>query len=146
MSDFLESKIKVINKKKRFGYIEKKPSEEGKDYFFLEKDLVDMDFDSLTENMCVSFQSVERKNTRYAKNIRRYNTINTEEYNQISDNYLLPGGKINNSELIIGIVSSVGTESKVVIDSLKSRLEIFEYDTEIIKISSILPPFSDSKK
>ncbi|HDR1607214.1 TPA: cytidine deaminase, partial [Pasteurella multocida] len=33
-----------------------------------------------------------------------------------------------------------------VIDSLKSRLEIFEYDTEIIKISSILPPFSDSKK
>ncbi|QLB19937.1 cytidine deaminase [Mannheimia granulomatis] len=65
-----------------------------------------------------------------------------ESNNELRSSYLLPGGKMHNSELIIGIVSAVGSESRTIIESLKSRLEIFEYHTEIIKLSSILPEFN----
>ena len=142
--DFI-SKIKNINSRKRFGYVEKQKGQDGKDYFFLEKDLIDINFDDLSEGVIVSFEPEERKETRYAHNIRLH-----RENKEIVDSncilstssYLLPGGKIHNSELIIGIVSAVGSESKTIIESLKSRLEIFGYYTEIIKLSSILPPFN----
>ncbi|TYQ02676.1 UNVERIFIED_ORG: deoxycytidylate deaminase [Zoogloea ramigera] len=52
--------------------------------------------------------------------------------------YLLHG--VNNSELIIGLVSAVGTESKLVTDPLKDRLKGFGYSTEEIRLSQILPP------
>lgn len=51
--------------------------------------------------------------------------------------------KINDSELIIGIVSAVGTESKRVIDPLKDRLQGFGYSVEEIRVSGILPAFSN---
>lgn len=138
------SNIKNINARKRFGYIEKQKDQDGKDYFFLEKDLIDINFDDLNEGVKVCFDSEERKGTRYAHNIRLH--IDTKEIiesnNELRSSYLLPGGKIHNSELIIGIVSAVGSESKTIIESLKSRLEIFGYYTEIVKLSSILPTFN----
>lgn len=48
---------------------------------------------------------------------------------------------INDSELIIGVVSAVGTESKRVIDPLKDRLRGFGYSVEEIRVSAILPDF-----
>lgn len=51
--------------------------------------------------------------------------------------YLTSG--INSGELIIGIVSAVGTESKRVTEPLKDRLERFGYTVEEIRVSSILP-------
>lgn len=137
------SKIKVLNNKKRFGYISKLDGEIGKDYFFLETDLVNLDFDSLEVDAEVVFTRLERKGVRYAKDIS-INQIHdgTNRYTDCDEDYLIPGGKINNSELIIGIVSSVGTESKLVIDSLKSKLELFEYNVEVIKISSLLPAYT----
>lgn len=45
---------------------------------------------------------------------------------------------VNEGELIIGIVSAVGTESKRVIDPLKDRLQGFGYTVEEIRVSSIL--------
>src|SRR5690606_1081124 len=47
--------------------------------------------------------------------------------------YLLHG--INNSEIVIGIVSAVGTESKRVTEPLKDRLRGFGYATEEIRVS-----------
>lgn len=137
------SKIKVLNNKKRFGYISKLDGEIGKDYFFLETDLVNLDFDSLEVDAEVVFTRLERKGVRYAKDIS-INQIHdgTNRYTDCDEDYLIPGGKINNSELIIGIVSSVGTESKLVIDSLKSKLELFEYNVEVIKMSSLLPTYT----
>ncbi|NBA98401.1 anti-phage dCTP deaminase [Pseudomonas sp. R5(2019)] len=44
------------------------------------------------------------------------------------------------SEIIIGIVSAVGTESNRVINPLKDRLGQFGYSVEEIKISSLLTP------
>lgn len=52
--------------------------------------------------------------------------------------YLVDG--INTSEIIIGIVSAVGTESKLVIEPLKDRLSRFGYATAEIRLSQILPP------
>lgn len=144
MSNILESRVKFIDKNKRFGYIEKVQSE-GKDYFFLDGDLIDINFDTLSPGFLVRFQAEEKNNIRYAKKIKKISTENVTENTSSNNNYLLPGGKISNSELIIGIVSAVGTESKLVIESLKSKLQIFNYETEIIKISSILPPFNNSK-
>lgn len=139
------SKIKNISTRKRFGYIEKQNDQDGKDYFFLEKDLIDINFDDLAEGMEVCFDSEERKGTRYAHNIRLHiapKEVRESNKGLKKSSYLLPGGKIHNSELIIGIVSAVGSESKIIIESLKSRLEIFGYYTEIVKLSSILPEFN----
>lgn len=55
----------------------------------------------------------------------------------IERQYLTLG--INNGELIIGIVSAVGTETKRVTDPLKDRLAGFGYKVEEIRVSSILP-------
>lgn len=149
MTTFKESKVKNFNTDKRFGYISKLDNEKGKDYFFLDKDLIDINFNQLKEGLSVIFEPEERKGTRYAKNIKlarvnkENNTSSVGDMDITKDNYLLPGGKIDNSELIIGIVSAVGSESKIIIESLKSRLEIFGYHTEIIKLSSILPKFNN---
>lgn len=48
---------------------------------------------------------------------------------------------INDSELVIGIVSAVGTESKRVIDPLKDRLKGFGYEVEEVRVSGILPSY-----
>lgn len=47
--------------------------------------------------------------------------------------------EINDSELIIGIVKAVGTESSRVISPLKDKLEVFGYTVEEIRVSDILP-------
>ncbi|WP_166419829.1 anti-phage dCTP deaminase [Pseudoalteromonas sp. Z1A8] len=51
---------------------------------------------------------------------------------------------INDSELIIGIVSAVGTESKRVIDPLKDRLMGFGYDVEEVRVSGILTSYANT--
>lgn len=51
--------------------------------------------------------------------------------------YLTSG--IRDGELIIGVVSAVGTETKRVTDPLKDRLKGFGYKVEEIRVSSILP-------
>lgn len=57
--------------------------------------------------------------------------------NSLEKQFLLDG--INTSEIIIGIVSAVGTESKLVTEPLKDRLGRFGYVTEEIRVSQILP-------
>ncbi|OSI16847.1 cytidine deaminase [Neisseria dumasiana] len=54
----------------------------------------------------------------------------------VTKKYLESG--IDNGELIIGIVSSVGTDTKQVIETLKGRLEGFKYNVEEIKVSSLM--------
>ena len=53
--------------------------------------------------------------------------------------YLTKG--VNESELIIGIVSAVGTEYKRVTDPLTDRLQGFGYTVKDIRVSSILPTY-----
>lgn len=55
----------------------------------------------------------------------------------LEQRYLTSG--INEGELVIGIVSAVGTESKRVIETLTDRLKLFGYDAQEIRVSSILP-------
>ncbi|OYT94919.1 MAG: cytidine deaminase [Pseudomonas sp. PGPPP3] len=54
--------------------------------------------------------------------------------------YLTAG--VNDGELIIGIVSAVGTETGRVLGPLKDRLGGFGYQVEEIRVSSILPNLS----
>lgn len=65
-----------------------------------------------------------------------FNESDTKSYER---QYLSAG--VNEGELIIGVISAVGTESKLVIDPLKDRLKAFGYTIEEIKVSSILPTF-----
>lgn len=58
----------------------------------------------------------------------------------IERQYLTTG--INDGELVIGIVSAVGTEYKRVTESLTDRLKGFGYEVEEIRVSSCLPNFS----
>ncbi|MCQ8117813.1 anti-phage dCTP deaminase [Methylomonas rosea] len=62
----------------------------------------------------------------------------------IERKYLESG--VNDSEIVIGIVSAVGTESKRVIDPLKDRLKGFGYTVEEIRVSSILPSYAGEPK
>jgi cytidine deaminase len=55
----------------------------------------------------------------------------------LEEQYLLKGG--SDSEIIIGVVSPIGTESKHVIDPLTSRLKGFGYTVQEIRVSNILP-------
>ena len=55
---------------------------------------------------------------------------------EISSEYLK--GNFENSEIIIGIVSAVGTETPRVITPLTDRLHRFGYNVEEIKVSSLL--------
>jgi deoxycytidylate deaminase len=69
-----------------------------------------------------------------------YPTVAAEEAPVIdvstSERFLL--GQPIDSELVIGIVSSVGTESNRVLTSLKDRLLGFGYDSVEIKVSSLM--------
>lgn len=58
--------------------------------------------------------------------------------------YLTSG--LKESELVIGIVNAVGTESKRVIDPLSNRLEGFGYSVQKIRVSSLLSPPSTGCK
>lgn len=58
----------------------------------------------------------------------------------IERQYLTTG--INDGELVVGIVSAVGTEYKRVTESLIDRLKGFGYEVEEIRVSSCLPSFS----
>ncbi|AVV35666.1 cytidine deaminase [Halomonas sp. SF2003] len=60
----------------------------------------------------------------------------------IERQYLTSG--VKEGELIIGIVSSVGTESKIVVDSLSDRLKSFGYNVVEVRVSYILPPPHDN--
>lgn len=60
-----------------------------------------------------------------------------KENTSLERKYLTSG--INEGELIIGIVSAVGTETNRVSNPLKDRLRGFGYDVEEIRVSSILP-------
>ena len=57
--------------------------------------------------------------------------------NSIELRYL--NSDITESEIVIGIVSAVGTESKRVVDPLKDRIKGFGYAVEEIRVSQILP-------
>lgn len=52
-------------------------------------------------------------------------------------------GEFTQTEIFIGIVSAVGTESRQVLDTLSDRLRGFGYITKEIRISSILPTTQD---
>jgi len=62
--------------------------------------------------------------------------LDTDSTHNISHQYLT--GNFSESELIIGIVSAVGTETTRVITPLKDRLQGFGYKVIEIKVSSIL--------
>lgn len=55
----------------------------------------------------------------------------------IESSYLL--NKFSDTELVIGIVNPVGTESNRVLEPLRDRLRIFGYQCEDIRVSELLP-------
>ena len=68
------------------------------------------------------------------------NVLNIQSSDEIASQYL--ASKPIESELLIGIVSAVGAESKRVIDSLENRIKGFGYDVKVIKVSGILPEYT----
>ena len=71
-------------------------------------------------------------------------TVNVPDINSFERQYLATG--VNEGELVIGIISAVGTESKHLIDALKDRLIPFGYSSEEIRVSSILPKYTGSSE
>ncbi|WP_026028937.1 anti-phage dCTP deaminase [Vibrio ordalii] len=65
---------------------------------------------------------------------------NPTKTDSIERRYLTTG--INEGELVIGIVSAVGTEYRHVTDTLSNRLQGFGYDVKEIRVSACLPRFS----
>ncbi|EOV5436449.1 anti-phage dCTP deaminase [Vibrio parahaemolyticus] len=65
---------------------------------------------------------------------------NSTTTDSIERRYLTTG--INEGELVIGIVSAVGTEYKRVTDPLIDRLKGFGYSVQEIRVSACLPSFS----
>lgn len=55
-------------------------------------------------------------------------------------------GTFEESELVIGIVTAVGTETSRVVTPLKDRLRHFGYDAEEIRVSSLLSGGADSSE
>ncbi|MFQ2604336.1 anti-phage dCTP deaminase [Aeromonas caviae] len=66
--------------------------------------------------------------------------INSTNTDSIERRYLTSG--INEGELVIGIVSAVGTEYKRVTEPLIDRLKGFGYSVQEIRVSACLPSFS----
>jgi len=62
--------------------------------------------------------------------------------NAIGIEHLYLTSELKESELVIGIVNAVGTESKRVLDPLSDRLKGFGYAVQDIRVSSLLPPSS----
>lgn len=134
--------ISVNNEKK----IARLKSEDGNEYPFFKNNLVKKELWEKFENgIEVTFELDKSKNGKYfAKNIDIISK-NIEEHIPLLDtsNYLYPDSKINDSELIIGIVSSVGTPSHRIITPLKDRLEGFGYEVEEIRVSQFLPAIEE---
>lgn len=68
----------------------------------------------------------------------------TSDQISLEQQYLTSG--VNDGELIIGVVSAVGTESKRVIEPLTDRLKGFGYSVEEIRVSSILSSVSSTNE
>lgn len=68
------------------------------------------------------------------------NSSNPVQNLSVERQYLTTG--INDGELVVGIVSAVGTEYRRVTDSLIERLKGFGYEVKEIRVSSCLPSFS----
>jgi cytidine/deoxycytidylate deaminase len=136
--------ISVNNEKK----IARLKSEDGNEYPFLKNNLVKKELWEKFENgIEVKFELDKSKNGKcFAKNIDIISK-SIEEHISLLDtsNYLYPDSKINDSELIIGIVSSVGTPSHRIITPLKDRLEGFGYSVEEIRVSQFLPAIEEKK-
>jgi deoxycytidylate deaminase len=67
-------------------------------------------------------------------------STNSTKNDSIERRYLTTG--INEGELVIGIVSAVGTEYKRVTEPLIDRLKGFGYSVQEIRVSACLPSFS----
>lgn len=94
-------------------------------------------WDKISVGTEVSFElDISKNKKEYASNI---NLLLDSQPVPDQNNYLLPESKINDSELIIGIVSSVGTPSHRIITPLKDRLEGFGYSVTEIRMSQFLP-------
>lgn len=68
----------------------------------------------------------------------RYNYTESEESfigenDTITNNKM--SGQLTNSELVIGLVCTVGTNISTVIDLITNQLKNFGYDSTVIKIS-----------
>lgn len=134
-------KITRIDTEKKYGKLE---SDNGKEYTFQKNNLLDHNtWDKISVGMKVSFELEMSKNQKeYASNVNLL--LDSQEVHHsksIADqsNYLLPESKINDSELIIGIVSSVGTPSHRIIEILEDRLKGFDYSVNKIRVSEFLP-------
>lgn len=160
----LTSTIKHIDKKKKYGYISS--LQEKKDFVFWEDSLDGVNFEDLQKGDEVTFESASFGDKLKAQKVRLVDSspsndirdnraiettkeatlnvsrIDTAQSSEVSDfYYLLPNETLDASELIIGIVSPVGTNSKKVIEKLETRLEALQYSVNIIKISQLLPNF-----
>jgi len=71
-------------------------------------------------------------------------TVTKATVETLEQRFLTTG--INEGELVIGIVSAVGTESTRVIGPLTDRLKGFGYTVEDIHVSSILPPSASAAR
>lgn len=134
--------IRTLDTAQKTGLLE--DIENKKTYPFKKNNLNDENQAKLMiEGEKVTFEIETSKNNRdYANNIKLF--TNKEELeniplSDIKNSYLLPNAKINDSELIIGIVSSVGTPSERIITPLIDRLKGFDYSVEEIRISKLLP-------
>ncbi|HGO5822964.1 TPA: anti-phage dCTP deaminase [Mannheimia haemolytica] len=138
----LTGKITRIDAEKKYAKLE---SDNGKEYTFLKNNLLDYNaWDKISVGMKVSFElEISKKQKEYASNVNLL--LDSEKTNHSKSvteqhNYLLPESKVDDSELIIGIVSSVGTPSHRIITPLKDRLEGFGYSVTEIRVSQFLPP------
>jgi deoxycytidylate deaminase len=68
-----------------------------------------------------------------AQNVRETDNIETS----VELQYLTTG--VNTGELVLGIVSAVGTEYQQVTSPLKERLELFGYQVHEVRVSELLP-------
>ncbi|MGZ5501546.1 MAG: anti-phage dCTP deaminase, partial [Nitrososphaeraceae archaeon] len=88
----------------------------------------------------------EEKTTQELIATKESNKLNIKEASSssVSDTYL--NGNFNNSEIIIGVVSAVGTENNRVITPLTDRLKRFGYNVTEVKVSSLLNSSSYSSE
>ena len=164
MTKRLVSTIKTLNFEKNYGYIHHESQDiKEPDYSFKLDELTQISASDLEVGATVNFLPREWINTqgsikRSASDIQLVNTdttiSKTESKPNISnthspkkhDNevtYLLPDGGINDSELIIGLVSAVGTETSLIVNKLKSRLISFDYSLKEIKVSELIKCHED---
>lgn len=126
-----------------------KSDHDGNEYPFFKNNLLKKELWEILENgMKVTFELDKSKNGKdFAKNIDVFSHENEDSTQLLNTrSYLFPDSKINDSELIIGIVSSVGTPSHRIITPLKDRLEGFGYSVEEIRVSQFLSQPQSSLK